>query len=332
MRIELVAKGKANKNNYSGVEAVPGAMRFSHDAMATTFEILILDKDQKYAAQAAQAAFTELDRLEAELSRFVENSDISRINNAAVNQELVVGLEVFECLQKAQKIYKETGGAFDVTVGSLMKCWLDKDKKLLNPSEEQIDRAKKRIGMSLLKLNEQYYSVTVLCEGVYVDLGGIGKGYALDKMSEVLCEWAIERALVHGGGSTVFAMQGPDGMKGWPVTLSAPADRKKRLAKIFLQDCAVSGSGLAHGQHIIDPRKGEPIEGRISAWSSAPDGASADALSTAFMVMKPEEIERYCGKKPEVCAMIVIRQKKGQPIEDKVLRYGRWKEENTAGG
>ena len=327
-----MAKGKANKNNYSGVEAVPGAMRFSHDAMATTFEILILDKEYKYAGQAAQAAFAELDRLEAELSRFVENSDVSRINNAGLNKEVVVGLEVFECLQKAKRIYEETGGAFDITVGSLMSCWLDKDKKLRKPGKKEVDEAKKRTGMNLLELDERWYTVKVLTEGVHVDIGGIGKGYALDKMGEILCEWGVERALVHGGGSTVFAMQGPDRMKGWPVTLSAPADRKKRLAKIFLQDCTVSGSGLAHGQHIIDPRKGKPIEGRVSAWSSAPDGASADALSTAFMVMKPEEIERYCGKKPDVCAMIVIREKKGQTTEDIVLRYGRWKEDDTAGG
>jgi thiamine biosynthesis lipoprotein len=327
-----MAKAESTTKKYDEIEAVPGAMRFSRDAMATTFEILILDKDRKYAAQAAQAAFNELDRLEKELSRFIENSDISRINNAAVNQELVVGLEVFECLQKAKAVYEETGGAFDVTVGSLMNCWLDKDKKLLNPSKEELDRAKRRTGMNLLKLDERFYTVTVLSQGVHVDLGGIGKGYALDKMSEVLHEWAIERALIHGGGSTVLAMQAPETMQGWPVTMSNPADRKKRLEKIFLHNCAVSGSGLAHGQHIIDPRKAKPVESRVSAWSSAPDGATADALSTAFMVMEPNEIERYCSKKPDVCVMIVIRDKEGQNTKDTILKYGQWQEEETAGG
>ena len=327
-----MSKEKSSAKKFDEIEAVPGAMRFSRDAMATTFEILILDKDPKYAAQAALAAFSELERLEKELSRFIENSDISRINNAAANQELVVGLEVFECLQKAEKIYKETGGAFDVTVGSLMNCWLDKDKKLLNPGKEEVERAKKRTGMNLLKLDESFYTVTVLSEGVQVDLGGIGKGYTLDKMSEILRQWNIPRALVHGGGSTVLAMQAPGTMEGWPVTMSNPADRKKRLAKIFMQNCAVSGSGLAYGKHIIDPRKAKPIQGRVSAWSSAPDGATADALSTAFMVMEPDQIERYCKKKSDVSAMIVIRDKEEQLTEDIVLRYGRWKENDTAGG
>ena len=327
-----MVKEKSKSKTYDHIQAVPGAIRLSHDAMATTFEILILDKDKKYAAQAAQAAFNELDRLEKELSRFIENSDISRINNAAVNQELVVGLEVFECLQKAKQIYEETGGAFDVTVGSLMNCWLDKDKKLLNPGKEEVERAKKRTGMNLLKLNERFYTVTVLSEGVQVDLGGIGKGYALDKMSEILRQWNIPRALAHGGGSTVLAMQAPGTMEGWPVTMSNPADRKKRLAKIFMQNCAVSGSGLAYGKHIIDPRKAKPIQGRVFAWSSALDGATADALSTAFMAMEPDQIEQYCKKKTDVSAMIVIRDKNGQLTEDIVLRYGRWKDNDTAGG
>jgi len=323
-----MAQAKSKAKIYDQIQAVPGAMRFSHDAMATTFEILILDKDQKYAAQAALAAFNELDRLEKELSRFIENSDISRINNAALNQELVVGLEVFECLQKAKCIYQETGGAFDVTVGSLMNCWLDKDKKLRNPDKEEVDKAKKRTGMNLLKLDERYYTVTVLCQGVHVDLGGIGKGYALDKMSAILREWNISRALVHGGGSTVLAMQAPKTMEGWPVTMSCPADRKNRLAKIFFHDSALSGSGLAHGQHIIDPRKAKPVEKRVSAWSSAPDGATADALSTAFMVMEPQEIDNYCQKRPEVSAMIVIRDEE-QPSKDTILKFGKWRHDLT---
>jgi len=315
----------------SGVGAVPGAMRFGHEAMATVFEILILGKKRQYAAQAAQAAFAEIDRLEKELSRFVENSDVARINNAQVNDELTIGLETFQCLQTAKRVCEQTGGAFDITVGSLMKCWLDKDKNLLNPTKEELDRARKSTGMHLLELNERWYSVKILGEGLQLDLGAIGKGYALDKMSEVLSQWKIKTALLHSGGSTVLAMAGPEGMKGWPVTLGRPADRKKKLARIFLVDCAVSGSGLRHGQHIIDPRKAKPIADRLSAWSIAPDAASADALSTAFMVMEPDEIEKYCRKKTSVHAMIVIREKNAQATEDKVLRYGQWDRWNLSG-
>jgi thiamine biosynthesis lipoprotein len=306
------------------LKAVPGAMSFAHEAMATVFKIFILGKEHAYAAQAAQEAFSVLDRLEQELSRFVENSDVTRVNNVRVNEDLTVGLATFECLQTAKQVFEETEGAFDITIGSLMKCWLDKDKNLLSPSKQEIAKAKSRTGMDWIKLDKQWYTVKVLNEGVRIDLGGIGKGYALDKMAEVLREWNIEKALMHGGGSTVLAMDSPEGMKGWPVTISSPSNRKKRLGKLFLVNSAISGSGLAHGQHIIDPRKGKPVSGRAAAWSTAKKAATADALSTAFMVMEPDEIERYCRNKPEVGAIVVIRLEKGQSKGEKVLQFGNW--------
>ena len=99
-------------------DSISGIHRFYHEAMATTFEVTILSEDSRYAQQAARAAFDELDRLEAELSRFIENSDISRINNLAANQPLRIGLATFECLQLSVEIYNDTNGAFDITFGS----------------------------------------------------------------------------------------------------------------------------------------------------------------------------------------------------------------------
>jgi thiamine biosynthesis lipoprotein len=276
-------------------DQIAGARRFSHKAMATVFEVIILYDDADYAQQAAGAAFDELDRLEAELSRFIANSDISRINNLGVNQSLQIGLAAFECLQLCARIYAETGGAFDVTIGS---------------------------GMELIKLNESRHTVQLADASITIDLGGIGKGYAVDRMAGLLCEWDIDAALIHSGASSVFAYGAPNSMKGWPVTLSNPANHKQILARLQLKNRAFSGSGLQKGAHIIDPRRGRPVEGRCAAWACATDAATADALSTAFMVMTPEEIEQYCLQHPDVQALIVTEEKGGE--KDKILWFGAW--------
>ena len=138
----------------SSWDSIPDAHRFSHNAMATVFEIIIIHKDAAYAQQAAWAAFDELDKLEQQLSRFVENSDISRINNLTANQPLVVGLAAFECLQLCASLYDQTNGAFDITIGSLMDCWLSEDKTMRTPSKEQLKQARQRTGLHLIKLDE----------------------------------------------------------------------------------------------------------------------------------------------------------------------------------
>ena len=308
-------------------DSISGAHRFSHNAMATIFEMFIIHDDGRYAGQAANAAFGELDRLEAELSRFIENSDVSRINSLAAGQPLVVSLETFECLQLCARMYAETGGAFDVTVGGLWACWLGKDKKKLrNPTEEELKEALRHTGMKLIKLDEDRHTVELLSDSVKIDLGGIGKGYAVGKMANLLSDWDIDTALVSGGSSSVLALKGPEGAKGWPVTLGNPLNRKETLGRFYLQNRALSGSGLRKGEHIIDPRIGRPIKGKAGAWACTREVAKSDALSTAFMVMKPKEVEQYCSKHPDVLGMLII-EGEGDLREGKIMRFGRWEEE-----
>jgi len=303
-------------------DSIPGLRRFSHEAMATTFEVFILHEDGHYAQQAAQAAFDKLDELEQELSRYVENSDISRINNLAAGQSAKVGPDTFECLQISRRIFAETNGAFDITVGYLMSCWLNPDTTLRVPSKEELNLARQRTGMNHLQLDESGYTVQLLRDDVQIDLGGIGKGYAIDKMAELLRDWSIDVALIHGGYSTALGIGAPKGKQGWPVTLSNPRNRRQTLAGLSLRNQALSGSGLQKGRHIIDPRKQEPVEGSSAAWACACDAATADALSTAFMVMSPDEINQYCSRHPDVLAMVILDEKdQGK----KILRYGQWK-------
>ncbi len=309
-------------------DSISGAHHFSHDAMATAFEIFIIHSDGYYAGQAANAAFGELDRLEAELSRFVENSDISRINSLAAGQPLVVNLETFECLQLCARMYAETDGAFDVTIGSLSACWLGEDKKSMrSPIEEELNEARRHTGMELVKLDEDRHTVKLLTDSVQVDLGGIGKGYALDRMANLLSDWDIDTALISGGSSTVLALKGPDDIKGWPVTLGNPLNRKETLGRFYLQNRSLSGSGLRKGQHIIDPRIGRPVKEKAGAWACTRGAAKSDALSTAFMVMRPKEFERYCSKHPDVLGMLVIEGEDKDSGKGKIMRFGRWEEE-----
>ena len=307
------------------LDSISDARHFSHEAMATTFGIFILHDDARYAKQAAWAAFDELDRLEAELSRFIENSDISRINNLAANQPLQIGLSAFECLQLSARIYDETDGAFDITIGSLMNCWLNEDKTKRSPSKEQLNKARQRTGTHLFKLDETEHTVELLTDELQIDLGGIGKGYAVDKMAGLLDDWGIDAALIHSGCSSVLAIGTPLGKKGWPVTLSSPAGSKQTLAYLYLRDRAVSGSGLQKGWHIIDPRTIQLVEGKSAAWACASDAATADALSTAFMVMSPEQVKQYCASHSDVLAMIITGEHSAEAQKEKVLRYGHWK-------
>ena len=309
----------------SNWDSISGMHRFSHQAMATIFEIFIIHTDAKYAEQAAWAAFDELDRLEAELSRFIENSDISRINNLTANQPLQIGLSAFECLQLSSLIYNETNGAFDVTIGALLDCWLNKDKTIHCPSKEKLALARQHTGTELFKLDEANHTVQLLTSPLQIDLGGIGKGCAIDQMAKLLDDWGIYTALIHSGFSSVWAIGAPPDIKGWPLTLSNPHNRKQTLAYLYLQNRAVSSSGLQKGQHIIDPRTARPVEDKIAAWACAPDAATADALSTAFMVMSPDEVKQYCTNHPNVSTMVVLQQQGKK--KEKILRYGPWKED-----
>jgi uncharacterized protein (TIGR03663 family) len=308
-------------------DVLSGVSRYSHDAMATTFEIMVAHEDVRYARKATLAAFDLLDKLEQELSRYIENSDISRINNLAANQPLTVGLETFECLQRSARMSAETNGAFDITIGALWACRLNDDKTLRTASPAELNLARQRTGMHLLKLNEAEHTVQVLTQGVKIDLGGIGKGYALDKMADLLRQWGIETALIHSGFSTARALGAPAGIKGWPLTMSNPADLEQTLALIHLDNEGVSGSGLQKGRHIIDPRSGEPVQDKLSAWARAADATTADALSTAFMVMTPAQVERYCSQHPDVKAMTVLRKGDIPAGTETVLHYGDWTEE-----
>jgi len=242
-----------------------GALRFAHQAMHTEFEIFCAHGDSEYARQAAWTAFDLLDRLENELSRFISNSDISRINQLAAGESARVSRWTMECLELAHAAYDETGGVFDISLGTGLVRIFPRECRVMNPG------------------------------GVKLDLGGIGKGYAIDKMAEVLDEWEIRQALIHGGHSSVLALDAPPGLDGWPLTLGERTVAARRRA--------FSASGIrVQGEHIIDPRTGLPVSGRVAAWvsldveSGPSPSAAAEAYSTAFMILPAAEMDAICGR------------------------------------
>jgi len=298
-----------------GPREVRDARRFSHEAMASVFEVHGVHPDEPYAAQAAQAAFDLLDRLERELSRFLPNSDIARVNHLAAGESTRVSASTLECLVIARHMFDLTGGAFDVSLGR---------------------------GLPSLELHSDDALVRATKSGVQIDLGGIGKGYAVDRMAELLEEWGLELALVHGGFSSVLALEPPTGREGWPLTLSDPSPPSRVLARLSVRQTALGASGLRKGDHIVDPRTGGPVRGRLAAWVAVPrpetagaeapaaaeEGprvaatAVADALATAFMLLSPEEIEGLCERSPGLEAWILPEPAGGPHGETHLLHFG----------
>jgi thiamine biosynthesis lipoprotein len=275
------------------------AFRFSHNSMATVFEIFAIHDDAGYAEQAAWEAFRELDRLELGLSRFIENSDISRINNLSKHQSIHIGLETFECLKQCAKLTSQTDGAFDITAGS-------------------------NTSMNMLQLDESDFSVTLLDNSINLDLGGFGKGYAIDLIAQLFREWDIKSVLIHGGKSSVLSIAEPPGEKGWPITLSNPAQSGKILSHLYLKHRAMSASGLEKGHHIINPLTGKTVDDRLAAWASTSGGATSDALSTAFMVMVPEKIEEYCQRNIDTLGLVILKNRAAGEKRNPILKFGDW--------
>ncbi len=279
--------------------------------MATTFEVLVADCEKEYAGQASQAIFLQVDRIEALFSRFNPASEIGQINRLRPGQSLKIGIETYECLMSAQRICRETGGAFDVNFRA---------KRHRPFSKKQRREHEKNEGAGA------DFKITCAGEGFVVtvggdaggkerpfldlDLGGIGKGYALDCAGGIISDWSLGSVLVHGGTSTVFAVGSAPGLgpdePGWPVGAGWAGIASGPARRLFLHNRALSGSGTeVKGRHILDPGTGRPPDAHRAAWVSHPKAAVADAMSTAFMVMTTAEVKTYCSRHPEVWALII---------------------------
>ena len=256
---------------------------FKHHAMATEFQVRIANEDPTYAAQAAQELFTQVDRMHDLLSRFRDHSEISQIAALEPGQALPLNAMTFDCLRLARSVEELTSGAFAITATAA---------------------AKRAPEAPLPRWRLEQENLLIHCEEgrLEFDLGAIGKGYALDRMAAELAEWECSAFLLIAGGSSVLAGAAPAGTSGWDAGLGLPGGVTRRFA---LTHGSLGGSGIfEQGRHIIDPRTGQPAQGRDRAWAFARHAALSDALSTAAMVLDDDELHAALSGYAEACVVL----------------------------
>lgn len=275
------------------------------DAMACRFELVFNAGEVPEATELSLEALDLVDAIESRITVYRDSSELARINAGAAAGWQPVAPDLFELLLHARDLHDRTGGAFDIAAGSLVRGWGFLRRQGRMPSDEQLARARETAGMRWVELDPAGRRVRFTRDGVELNLGAIGKGWALDRVVELLQARGVASVLVHGGSSSVKAVgiQGPDvpGRSGWRVGLRHPSRPDRRLATITLHDRALgtSGSGtqffIDRGRklgHILDPRTGVPAEGVLSATVVASSAADADALATALYVLGPPGLQR----------------------------------------
>lgn len=245
-------------------------LRLGRVSMGCLYEILV---DERFRP-AAEAALDEVDRLDEQMSLFQPGSELCAINRRAAREDVPVEPRLYGLFLRAQELWRETEGAFDIAVEPLMEAF--------GFYEGRVDprRVKPIAGMKHVRLRDGKIRFTR--PGVALDLGGIGKGFAIDRAASILRDAGVNRALLHGGSSTIYAIGE------WEVGL---VDRGKRIATVTIRDEALSTSSTFERPHIVDPRTGNAVEGR-TAWSFAKSATDSDALSTAFVILGREWAEK----------------------------------------
>jgi thiamine biosynthesis lipoprotein len=197
-------------------------LTLARHAMATRFEIVLHGADPVTLRAAGEEALAEIERLEAQLSLFRPTSEIAHLNARAAYEPIRVTPALFQLLQHAKTLNTETGGAFDITIAPLMRCWGFIGGTGSVPRADTLANVRSQVGMDLVHLEPKDFSVRFECQGVMLDLGAIGKGYAIDRAAELLREAGIESALLHGGTSTIYALGAPPEADGWQVAIADP--------------------------------------------------------------------------------------------------------------
>jgi thiamine biosynthesis lipoprotein len=284
-------------------------LRIQRRAMACRFE-MTLDQADAAAVPAAQAAFNQIEAIEARLTVFRETSAIVELNRHAAAAAMRCDAELFSLLSRCAALSRDTEGAFDITSTPLSRCWGFLQREGRVPAEHEIAAARALVGMHHVQLHAAQSSVRFSRPGIELNLGAVGKGYALDRVAETLRSNDVGRTLLSAGRSSLLAI-GRHG-RGWSIDLVSPR-RPAPLARVWLRDAALGTSGAGtqfatidgkrYG-HVIDPRSGAPSEGMLSASVICRSATDADALSTAFFVGGPTLAQRYCEQHPGVLALL----------------------------
>ncbi len=281
-------------------------VRLALNAMATRFELVLHGEDAVLLRAAGEEALFEIKRLDERLSFYNPNSEISHINDNASKKPVPVTPDLYSLLKMASKLSEKTDGAFDVTVGPLMRCWGFVHGSGAWPEESVRKEALQKTGMNQVQLDESECSVRFRQDGMAIDLGAIGKGYAIEEAANLLRECGVMSALLHGGTSTMIAIGSPSyGEDGWTIGVADPLDESHVLTSTAICDEALSVSA-PHGKafqkgghvwgHVIDPRVGYPVQGAAVAAVVHSSATVCDAVSTALLAMNRTEMDHVAQK------------------------------------
>lgn len=265
--------------------------------MDTFAEITCFSSSRESAVEAMKEAFKEIERIEKAFNRFDEKSELSKINRLAGLKEVKINPELFKIIEHSIYYSRLSEGNFDITVLPLVDIWKDARKENFIPDAEVIKKTLEYVGYENIILNKEKSSIRFLNRNTKIDLGGVVKGYAVDKAKGILSSHGIKDALINIGGN-ILALGSPPGKKSWKIGIQHPRDKNDIIYRLNLQNRAISTSGdyerffilnRKRFSHIINPVKGEPATGIMSVTIVAPKAEDADILSTAVFVMGVED-------------------------------------------
>lgn len=276
--------------------------------MGTMFHIIVYHTSVPDARKAVDAAMAEIVRLDQVMSHYKEDSDLSRLNRAAGQRDVEVEPSLYDVIEKSLAFSRLSNGRFDITVGPLVRLWKQAQSKNRRPTEAEIAEARRCVGYDKIETRPPN-RIRIHSDCLAIDLGGIGKGYAVDKAIGVLKSRGIRHAMVNAGGSTIGAIGAPPGRDGWPVALSAAVDGRSTL---LLRDAAISTSQqnlvslpleqVGFGE-IMDTASGAPIQYRSSVSVVVDDATAADALSTTLLLTPVPDASKLLEHFPNASAL-----------------------------
>ena len=279
---------------------------YRHEAtrmsMGCVYAIEAYGPDAEALPRAVEAAFAEVDRIDRLMSHYKADSPLSRVNREAAQHPVTVDPELFDFIAAAMRYNRDSGGAFDITVGPLMKAWGFFRGEGHVPSAPDLAAARGHVGGEHVILDAAAKTIRFTHPGVELDLGGIAKGYAVDRAAGLLGQRHVAAALISAGGSTLYGLGAPPGRAGWEVTLQDPIDPRRTALTVSLVDRALSVAGSSEKSfeaggvkysHVMDPRDGRPVQGVLSVAVLANSGTAGDALDDAFFVLGPTRSGPY---------------------------------------
>ena len=262
--------------------------------MGTMFDVIVYHSPRGDAERAIQKAFDEITRLDQVLSHFKPDSDLSKLVREARKGFVAVEPSLYEVLQQSILFSQRSGGKFDVTIAPLLRTWQEAHARGHRPSDAEIDAARRCVGYEKIEVAAPG-RIRFASDCVEIDLGGIGKGYAVDRAIAVLKAAGVQHALVNAGSSSIAAIGAPPGRRGWPVRLGASVSGRTTL---LLRDASISTSRQnflpfeseagAFGE-ILDPQTGAPAGSRLAVSVVAASAAVSDALSTTLLILSSGE-------------------------------------------